>query len=137
MNMRYWMNTLRVVKIYDIATVQELQTFVRYPNGTWKAKQGKQIYDDRVLSLVWGLYVLQEEICQQHYEIVAYDDQGKPLKIQNYTITEPGIFKLDDFFQKNENAPLPTIIGSSPTSGQFSSGGQGMNELHQAGWSSL
>jgi len=137
MNMRYWMNTLKVVKIYDIATVQELQTFVRYPNGTWKAKQGNQIYDDRVLSLVWGLYVLQEEICQQHYEIVAYDDQGKPLKIQNYTITEPGIFKLDDFFQKNENAPLPTIIGSSPTSGQFSPGGQGINELHQAGWSSL
>jgi len=134
MNMRYWMNTLKVLEIYDMATVQELQTFIRYPNGTWKARQGKAIYDDRVLSLVWGLYVLQEEICERYYEIVQYDEQGKPSKIQNYSISQPSIFKLDDFFQQDGDAPLPSIIGMTPNSGTFSANGAGPQELMQQGW---
>ena len=37
MNMRYWINELRVLKINDINTLNELRDFVRNPNGTWSA----------------------------------------------------------------------------------------------------
>jgi hypothetical protein len=134
MNMRYWLNTLKVVNIYDKTTIQELQTFVRYPNGTWKAKQGNHMYDDRIMSLIWGLYILQEDICQRYYEIVATDDNGKPEKIRDYVISQPSMFKLDPFFQQDGDAPLPAIIGSSPTSGTFTEGNQSSEEFMQEGW---
>lgn len=121
MNMRYWSNTLQVLKLYDIATVQEIQTFVRYPNGTWKAKQGHNIWDDRVMSLVWALFVLEEAICERYYEIVAFDDKGKPSKIRSYTIDAPTMYKLDEFYQHDESAPMPTFIGMSPNSGSLGS----------------
>lgn len=129
MNMRYWINTLRTVNIYDIGTIQELKTFVRYPNGTWKKKQGEYIYDDRVMALVWCLFTLYDEIVDRYYEVVERDENGKPSRISAYTINEPGIFKLDPFFQRNEDAPIPAVIGMDmdPTSTSF-------NALRDQGW---
>ena len=37
LNMRYFMNEIRVVNIQEEQTVAELRNFVRYPNGTWKS----------------------------------------------------------------------------------------------------
>lgn len=131
MNMRYWMNTLKCMTVYDIALLHELQTFVRYPNGTWKAKPGNNIFDDRVLSLVWALYVLQEDICSRYYEIVELDDNGKPSKLRTYEVDAPTMFQLDPFFQNDEEAPLPSIIGLGPTAGI----GQAPQDLRKNGWS--
>jgi hypothetical protein len=134
MNMRYWSNTLKSLKLYDMATVHELQTFVRYPNGTWRGKQGSNIYDDRVMSLVWGLFMLQQDVCERYYEIVSYDDQGKPSKLRTYTIEAPTLFQLDPFFQKDEQAPLPSFIGMSPNMGSFSAAGITEVDLRTQGW---
>lgn len=129
MNMRYWVNTLRAVNIYDIGTVQELKTFVRYPNGTWKKKIGENIYDDRVMALVWCLFTLYDTVVERYYDVVEKDDRGKPSKISAYTISEPGIFRLDPFFQRNEDAPVPAIIGMNmdPTNESYDS-------LNRQGW---
>lgn len=128
-NMRYWMNSLKVVKLYDISLVQELETFVKYPNGTWKAKAGDYIYDDRVMALIWGLFVLETEIAQKYYEISAYDTRGKPSHINPITVEQSKYFKLDPMYLTDPNAPLPThvntIYGSDP---------EGIEALTSQGW---
>ena len=109
-NMRYWVNSLKVVKIYDIALVQELETFVRYPNGTWRAKAGDYMYDDRVMALVWGLFVLEPEVASKYYEIEKYDKQGKPLKITSPDVVDAGYFQLNQMFTDDPNSPLPIAV---------------------------
>jgi hypothetical protein len=132
MNMRYWMNALRVVKIYDINLVQELETFVRYPNGTWKAKPGEYIYDDRVLSLVWGLFALDPLIAQKYYDIPEYDSRGKPARVCQFTIEESKYFKLDQDFLSDPNGALPTYV--NPV---FGADDEGIDALEAQGWSIL
>lgn len=111
-NMRYWMNELQAVEIKDITTIQEFETFVRYPNGTWKKKIGENIFDDMVMALVWGLYALKNEICERYYEILKYDDKGKPLKIGKSLYDEDEFFGSQALSKKfNDGDPLPSIIG--------------------------
>lgn len=129
MNMRYWVNSLKAVKVYDIGLIQELETFVRYPNGTWKAKQGDYIYDDRVMSLVWGLFVLENEIAEKYYDIQAFDDRGKPLKITPVNVEPVKYFNLNTDFINNPNGPMPTVINPS-----FSTDPEGVDALEQQGW---
>ena len=81
--MRYWINDLRCVNIRDINTVNELKTFVRYPNGTWAAKKEIDCQDDRVMSLIWSLIVLEETLADKYYEVVEYDDNHKPQKLKS------------------------------------------------------
>ena len=129
MNMRYWVNALKAVKIYDIALVQELETFVRYPNGTWKAKGGDYIYDDRVMALVWALFVLETEIASKYYDIPAFDTRGKPMIIRPVTIEESKYFKLDSMFVEDPNAPLPSHVNADWGADMF-----GVEALEQQGW---
>lgn len=131
-NMRYWVNSLRSVKVYDIGLIQELETFIRYPNGTWKAKQGDYIYDDRVLAFIWGLFALEKEITQKYYDIVAIDDRGKPSKIQPITIEPDKYFKLDSMYLTDVNAPLPTHVNIAHNSDP-----EGMDALLSQGWTLL
>lgn len=79
-NMRYWVNKLRVVKINDINTIQEFETFVRQPNQTWSSKSSKY-NDDRVMSLIWSLIVLNPKITSRYFEVVDTDEQGRPMNI--------------------------------------------------------
>ena len=129
-NMRYWVNSLQAVKIYDINLVQELETFVRYPNGTWKGKQGDYIYDDRVMALIWALIVLEPEIAQKYYDIPEYDERGKPLKLQPVTVEESKYFRLDRMFTEDPNAPLPSHVNTMAES----SDPEGMDALKAQGW---
>jgi len=80
LNMRYWLNDLRVVTLRDKDTLQELKDFVRYPNGTWKARSGA--HDDRVMSLLYALYILDQELAQRYFDIVEFDSTGQPLVIE-------------------------------------------------------
>ena len=114
MNMRYWVNTLKVVNIYDVGTIGEMKTFVRYPNGTWKKKEGENVYDDRILALIWALFILEEEIVGGYYDVAALDDHGKPLKLIHYTYEQPSFFALDNFYQNDQGAPLPSFFGVEP-----------------------
>ena len=114
MNLRYWLNSCKAVNLYDIGTVQELKTFVRYPNGTWKKKQGDSTFDDKVMSLVWCLFLLNNDVAERYYDIVETDDHGKPAKLAAYNIKQTGLFKLDPFFQHTPNAPMPAFFNSNP-----------------------
>jgi hypothetical protein len=79
-NFRYWVNSLNAVKLFDIDTLLELNNFVRHPNFTFSKRNDSDL-DDRVLSLVWGLFILEPSIAGKYYNIVDIDDQGRPLKL--------------------------------------------------------
>jgi len=132
-NMRYWMNSLRVVSIYDVATTQELETFVKYPNGTWKKKSGDYIYDDRVFGLLWALFALETQIAEQYFDVVSYDERGKPKKIQSIVVEAPKYFKLDPMFQNDIHAPLPAFIGINQDIGDEDD----IITLQKKGWKEL
>lgn len=79
-NMRYWVNHLEVVNINDPTTISEFETFVRQPNGIFK-KRSDSFFDDRIMSLVWALFILEPEICEQYFTIAEFDTQNKPMRI--------------------------------------------------------
>ena len=81
MNMRYWVNEVRAVRFRDIKTINELKDFVRYPNGTWAARKQVGCLDDRVMSLIWCLIVLEDTVTEKYFEIAEYDENNKPLRI--------------------------------------------------------
>ena len=79
MNMRYWVNDVRSVTLRDKETLQEMRDFVRFPNGSWKAR--KSCNDDRVMSLLYALYVLDPDLAVNHFDIKELDGTGRPLVI--------------------------------------------------------
>jgi len=112
-NMRYWINTLQVVYVNDMDTIKELETFIRYPNGTYR-KKNDTYFDDKVMSLVWSLFMLEPEVCQQYFEITDYDSQNKPLKIspleQNL---DPMLYKIGHLVEDHITDPNNTFITST------------------------
>lgn len=114
-NMRYWMNEVRALKIRDLKTLSELKGFVRYPNGTWAAKQGSDSWDDRVMSLLWGLMILETDLCEKYFEVVEYDKNKKPLKVKSldygikYFINPTSIYS-NEKMGIDGLPPLPIVI---------------------------
>jgi len=107
-NMRYWVNFLQTVSINDPDTISELETFIRYPNGTYR-KRNDNFYDDRVMALVWSLFMLDTEICQQWFQIEEYDAQNKPLylkKLDYFDNLPSEYYTLKDL---NNNIPVQTV----------------------------
>ena len=78
-NMRYWVHELKCVMFRSKETIEELRAFQRNPNGTWSAKPGYD--DDRVMSLIWALMILDNALIQKYYDIIELDDNGKPKNI--------------------------------------------------------
>jgi hypothetical protein len=117
-NMRYFVNELKSVRIHDIRTLNELKNFVRYPNGTWAAKPGGDSHDDRVMSLIWALIILENELVEKYYEIEEYDDNKRPLKIRTldygikYFVNPTSMY--NNGVNNNEPAPpLPLLFNDS------------------------
>ncbi len=133
-NMRYWVNELKSVKIRDIQTLNELKSFVRYPNGTWAAKPGSDSWDDRVMSLIWGLAILDNELVEKYFEIELFDDNKKPLKIRSldygikYFLNPTSLYS-NEKYKENGSAPLP-IIMQGDQADTFSE----MADLEEQGW---
>jgi hypothetical protein len=127
-NMRYWMNSLQCVEVRDIALVHELETFVRHNNNTWKKANGKHNKDDRVMALVWALFILHEEVAPGYYNILDWDDNGKPLKLEEENVEGPEFYRLDSFYLQ-DNAPLPAHFMDN------GSGDEETADLLQQGWS--
>jgi len=136
MNMRYWMNELNVVRIKDIKTLMEIKNFVRYPNGTWSTKPGNGNHDDRVMSLIWSLMILENEITEKYYEIVDLDDNKRPLHIKSldygikYFINPTSMYNNEQ--HKEEGTPMPILfdIGDSPEKTDI-------NDMEEQGWKLL
>ncbi len=80
LNQRYYINEVRSVTLKSKETLDEFKNFIRYPNGSWKAKGGE--HDDRVMAMIWALMILFNDITESYFDIVELDDYGKPLKIE-------------------------------------------------------
>jgi len=132
-NMRYWVNELKAVKIRDLNTLIELKNFIRYSNGTWGARPGVDNWDDRVMSLVWSLIILENELAEKYFEIVEFDENRKPLKIKSldygikYFVNPNSIYNNEK--SKTEYVPSPVIM-----QGNKDEGNQDISELEQMGW---
>jgi hypothetical protein len=136
-NMRYWVNELKAVQIRDMKTLNELKNFVRYPNGTWAAKPGADNWDDRVMSLIWALMILDNDIVEKYYEIEQLDDNKKPLKIKQldygikYFMNPTSIYSNERNGEFN-SAPSPIIFQGNKDD-DFSE----MADLENNGWTIL
>jgi hypothetical protein len=104
-NMRYWINHLQTVHVNDPHTISEFETFVRFPNGIFR-KRNDNFFDDRVMALVWALFILEDEICQQYFQIVEHDMQHKPMHIKDNGYWE----KSEQFYELKELSKLARVI---------------------------
>lgn len=109
LNMRYFLNELKCVEFYDIDTLKELKDFVRHPNGTWKARG--VAHDDRVMSLMYALYILERELTERFFEILELDDRGKPKNLSPMDFGVSLFEKPTSIYLDNEI----TSIGGSTT----------------------
>ncbi len=112
-NMRYFLNEMRSIKIRDIKTLNEIKDFIRHPNGTWSGRTANTL-DDRVMALVWATAVFLNDICKRYYEMIAMDDNQRPLKIKpiDYGITD--IVSPSNIYVNEKDGqafmPLPTVF---------------------------
>jgi hypothetical protein len=125
-NFRYWMNVVNSVQIYDVETVNELRDFQRKPNGTWSAANGK--HDDRVMSMVWALLLLSEDLINEYFEVVEVDENRRPLIIKQLDFGVQYFMNPTTIYTDSgagENA-LPAIFNGSSN--------PDLDELNQQGW---
>ena len=83
-NFRYWSNSLNAVKYNDLDTLLELETFVKLPNFTFSKRKDTD-RDDRVMSMIWALFILDPSVAEKYYAIGDVDDQGRPLSVTPLT----------------------------------------------------
>ena len=136
-NMRYWVNELKCVKVRDLKTLIELKNFVRYPNGTWGAKPGADSWDDRVMSLIWALMILDDEVVEKYFDVEQRDDNKKPLKIRQLDYGIKYFMNPRSMYSNERNAedsstPLPIVFGGNKDD-EFSD----ITDLESQGWKFL
>lgn len=133
-NMRHFVNILKCIKFNDIETVKEFKKFTRQANSTWKAESG--YHDDRVMSFIWALMILEKEITEQWFNVLKCDDYGKPLMLENLDfgvskyINEKSMFNEDDYSTNVSIRPVVFGMGDSEMPSEFF-------ELQQQGWELL
>jgi hypothetical protein len=139
MNMRYWMNELRVIQLADSKTLQELSEFIRKPNNTWSGRTPATL-DDRVMSLVWALIVLENELCVKYFDVVKFNDSMRPEILKSLDYGYKGKVLSPVGFYNNEidkgfNDPLPTLLEDNNITsdgGYFEN--EDLSDLHELGW---
>lgn len=135
LNQRYFINEVRSVSFRSRQTLEEFKTFMRYPNGSWKAKGGS--HDDRVMAFIWALMILFNEITELYFELQELDDYGKPLKIIPY---DHGIKFFENPTSIYTNEAVDKIENSNLLPMSFGSFGEGDDEIASLladGWSLL
>ena len=132
-NQRYFVNEAQSVVFRNLDTLKEFKMFVRYPNGSWKAKSGE--HDDRVMAFVWALMALYKDITELYFEIEEFDDCDKPLVIKPI---DQGLHQYRSATSIYTNEIVENIENSNISPMLF--GGFGgaavsdMAELEAAGW---
>lgn len=131
-NQRYWINTMDAVQINDIHTVDEFKDFIKYPNGSWKARPGK--HDDRVMSISWALNILSDKIVNKHFEVVAQDENYKPLILKPFDYGVKYFMNPNSMYVNEKDGvagdALPVMFGGY-------SANPDMAELEEQGWKLL
>jgi hypothetical protein len=112
-NMRYWVNQLEVVHVRDINLLKEFKNFVRYPNGTWAAKKGAGYHDDRVMSFIWSLIVLDKVLVDKHFEVIQLDSNNRPLILKQLDFGIKYFTNASSMFNEKDGngSALPVFIG--------------------------
>jgi hypothetical protein len=105
-NLKYFVEKKQSVKIFDVNTIREFETFIRKQNKTWAAKKGH--HDDRVMALVWALVLLEKDICEKYLDITEYDDAGKPSAILD---PNQHLSNIVNNYLGNENKPIRDVGG--------------------------
>ncbi len=132
MNMKYYVEYLQSVIVHDLKTVREMETFVKRENRTWGAKKGYN--DDRVMSLVWALVILEKEIAERYLEVLEYDDKGKPVKIKDPNFDKRAYKQKINMYEKSAGQPAPCFFMSNDYDMNRSSH-SGVSEYLSQGWS--
>jgi len=139
-NMKYWLTEIYSVVLHDTNTLEELKTFVRYPNGTWKAAKGMNIQDDRVMSLIWSLMILETTITEQFFDVVQLDKHNKPSIIEK-GYSDESMFSGSLSTYTNElltdgYSTLPIFIDSETLAGAGENTPQSheIDDLQEQGW---
>lgn len=136
-NMRYWINTARAVTIRDKNTLDEMKTFTKQENGTWKKKKGEGIYDDRVMATCWALFSLVPAIANKIYDNVAYGNDGKPSKVTNTYYDDSEFETFDnqnikaDVYRDDDEGFVGGMIPYRTSAGY----NEGIEGLVEQGWS--
>ena len=136
-NMRYWVNELRAVKIRDINTLNELRGFVRYPNGTWAAKPGADSWDDRIMSLVWCLVILENELVDTYFEVLELDDNRRPLKLKSLDYGIKHFINPTSIYSNEKNPEITTMPLPVMIQGSNNQDNNDIDDLAQQGWTRL
>jgi hypothetical protein len=79
LNMRYYFETLEAVKMNDIKSLTEFETYIRKNNRTWGALKGYN--DDRIMALIWGLFLLEKSVANKYLDVLEFDESGQVIKI--------------------------------------------------------
>lgn len=140
-NLRYWMGTLRCLKLNDKETIQEFKTYVRQANGVWK-KQSDRYLDDRVEALIWALFALDTKVIEQFYEVIERDGNGKPLKIlplnwDPYEVTDTQFPSQQELYNRYGKGKIPLDSNRNPAFIVGSNKGSGiadMDDMIAQGW---
>ena len=136
MNMRYWVNQLRCVKIYDIKTLNEFKDFIRHSNNTWSGRTANTL-DDRVMAMVWALICLENDICARYFEIVKLDDNMRPEVIKSLDYGFKGIVSPIGVYNNEADQigvqPLPVVYQTkNDDAEQFDN--PDLEDLYEQGW---
>jgi len=112
MNMRYFINELHSVNVRELETLVELKNFIKHENGKWAAKPGVGMMDDRVMSLGWALLILDNDLIKRYFEVLRYDNNGRPSEIRRYDYDYGGQLekKLFSWAQDDETKMVDTIV---------------------------
>jgi hypothetical protein len=78
------------------------------------------------MAMIWSLFIIETEVAERYYDVEQYDTQGKPLKIQDFSIGGEEYFRLDPIYAE-PGAPSPSFIGGTD-------GGADMDDLLNQGW---
>ena len=140
-NLRYWMSTLKCLKLYDKETINEFKTYVKQANGVWK-KQSDRYLDDRVESLIWALFALDTKVVEQFYEVMERDGNGKPLKIapldwDPFSVGDIELPSQKDLYNRYEKGKSPDATVRNPTIFAGKDNNSDVDELYAQGWKPL
>lgn len=131
-NQRYFVNETEAVTFRSIECLKEFKNFVRYPNGSWKAKAGE--HDDRVMAVVWMLMSLYNEITEMYFEIEELDDCDKPKRIKPIDM-ELHKYRSSTSIYSNEEVPKIEMSNLAPVSfGYGNTGTSDIMDMMAAGW---
>jgi hypothetical protein len=117
--------------------LNELKSFVRYPNGTWAAKPGADSWDDRVMSLMWALMILENDLVEKYFEIAEYDANKKPQRIKSLDFGIKYFINPASIYSNEKDGgmgtpPLP-IVMQGDNSNDFNE----IADLESQGWTRL